>query len=289
MHNISVRKALLIAALSVGIQLQAQSPVEVPLWPDGPPTGNGLEGMEQQEDGRVSNVSAPALYIYKSPQPGSKAIVMCPGGGYARLATGHEGHDMASWFNGQNITYIVLKYRMPNGHSEVPLSDAEQAIRYVRQHAGELNVDPEKVGIMGASAGGHLASTLATRFSSRESRPDFQILLYPVITMDEKYTHRGSRENLIGGNLSEELIDRYSNEKQVTRETPRAFIALSSDDTSVVPFNAVGYYLALLENGVSASLLIYPTGGHGWGFRDSFIYKRRWTDALEEWLKVSCE
>lgn len=126
------------------------------------------------------------------------AVIMCPGGGYSRLAMDHEGHDMAPWFCGQGITYVVLKYRMPNGHCEVPLSDAERAIRIVREHAGEWNIHPRKIGIMGASAGGHLASTLATHYSAA-SRPDFQILLYPVVTMTQS-THGGSRKEFLGGN-----------------------------------------------------------------------------------------
>lgn len=281
-----VRKIILAATLFIGVQLHAQSPIEIPLWPDGAPNSNGLQGTELQAGGgRVSNVSAPVLFVYKSPKPDSKAIIICPGGGYARLAMNHEGHDMAPWFTAQNITYIVLKYRMPNGNHEVPLSDAEQAIRYVRRHAAELNVNPAKVGIMGASAGGHLASTLATRFGSKDTRPDFQILLYPVITMDANHTHWGSRENLIGKEPAEELVRLYSNELQVTKDTPKAFIALSSDDESVAPANGINYYTALLQNDVPAALLTYPTGGHGWGFRDDFAHKQEWTEALKEWLR----
>jgi acetyl esterase/lipase len=213
------------------------------------------------------------------------AVIMCPGGGYARLAMNHEGHDMAPWFNTQGITYVVLKYRMPNGHKEVPFSDIEQAIRLVRQHAAEWNINPSKVGIMGASAGGHLASTLATHYTSKETRPDFQILLYPVITMDANFTHAGSRENLITKNPSADLIAKYSNELQVNAQTPQAFIALSSDDKAVLPQNSINYYLALLKHNVPATMHIYPTGGHGWGFRDNFTYKRQWTDELEKWLR----
>lgn len=266
--------------------LFAQKPIEIKLWPDGAPNSNGVKGNEQElEKNRISNITDPTITVYLPKESNGMAIVMCPGGGYARLAMDHEGHDMASWFNSQGITYVVLKYRMPNGHYEVPLSDAEQAIRIVREHAKEWKIDPAKVGVMGASAGGHLASTLATHYSDKGTRPDFQILLYPVITMDETKTHGGSRTNLIGEAPSTELINRYSNELQVSKETPPAFLALSSDDKAVPADNSIRYYLALLNNDVPVSMHIYPIGGHGWGFRDNFTYKRQWTGELEKWLR----
>lgn len=195
-----------------------------------------------------------------------------------------EGYDMAPWFCGQGITYMVLKYRMPNGHWEVPVSDAEQAIRMVRQHAKEWNVDPYKVGLMGASAGGHLTATLATHYNS-ETRPDFQILLYPVISMVPGITHGGSRKNLLGDNPTKELEDAYSLERRVSPLSPQAFIVLSADDGAVPPMNSIGYFLALNQQKVPVSMHIYPIGGHGWGFRDNFTYKRQWTEELEKWLR----
>lgn len=272
--------------LAIATGISAQKPVEVPLWPNGAPNSNGAEGKEQERDGgRVSNVSEPSITVYKSTNPNSTTIIMCPGGGYSGLAMNHEGYDMASWFNTQGITYVILKYRMPNGNHEVPLSDAEQAIRLVRQHAAEWNVNPQKVGIMGASAGGHLASTLATHYSSKETRPDFQILMYPVISMAKDTSHGGSRDNLIGKSPSAELEKKFTNELQVTPETPKAFIMLSSDDKAVIPANSINYYMALIKNKVSVSLHAYPIGGHGWGFRDNFLYKRQWTGELEKWLR----
>jgi acetyl esterase/lipase len=280
-------KTILVTALLImTTSLCAQKPIELPLWPNGAPNSNELKGDEQEMDnGRVSNIKNPDITVYRAENPNGMAVIMCPGGGYARLAMNHEGHDMAPWFNTQGITYVVLKYRMPNGHNEVPFSDVEQAIRLVRQHAAEWNINPAKVGIMGASAGGHLASTLATHYTSKETRPDFQILLYPVITMDANFTHAGSRENLITKNPSADLIAKYSNELQVNAQTPQAFIALSSDDKAVLPQNSINYYLALLKHNVPATMHIYPTGGHGWGFRDNFTYKRQWTDELEKWLR----
>lgn len=266
--------------------LSAQKTVELPLWPNGTPNSNELAGAEQrQNNGEVSDVTEPTLTVYPAARPNGMAIIMCPGGGYSRLAMNHEGHDMAPWFNTQGITYAVLKYRMPNGHHEVPLSDAEQAIRLLREHAAEWGVNPQRVGIMGASAGGHLAASLATLYSSDKTRPDFQILFYPVISMQKGITHGGSRRNLLGENPSQELEQKYSLERQVSPRTPQAFIMLSSDDDVVPPINGIGYFLALRDHKVPASLHAYPTGGHGWGFRDSFTYKRQWTEELEKWLR----
>lgn len=194
-----MRKILFLSLLFAATMLSAQSPVELPLWPDGAPNTNGLTGeQEDLKGGRVANVTHPSITVYRPAKPNGMAVIMCPGGGYARLAMKHEGHDMAAWFTTQGITYAVLKYRMPNGHNEVPLSDAEQAIRLVRKHAGEWGVNPGRIGIMGASAGGHLAASLATLYGSDATRPDFQILFYPVISMLKGVTHSGSRQNLIG-------------------------------------------------------------------------------------------
>lgn len=272
--------------LSVATMLSAQNTFELPLWPAGAPNSNGLTGTEEDlEGGRVANVITPSITVYKADKPNGVAIIMCPGGGYARLAMNHEGHDMAPWLNAQGITYIVLKYRMPNGHYEVPLSDAEQAIRLVRQHAKEWNIRPDRIGIMGASAGGHLAASLATLYSSNETRPDFQVLFYPVISMVPGVTHGDSRQNLLGNNPSQELEDKYTLEKQVNAHTPQAFIMLSADDGAVPPANGIHYFEALLQHQVPATLHVYPTGGHGWGFRDAFTYKRQWTGELEKWLR----
>lgn len=272
--------------LFVTTMLSAQNTLELPLWPAGAPNSNGLTGTEEDLDGgRVANVVNPSITVYKANQPNGMAIIMCPGGGYARLAMNHEGHDMAPWLNAQGITYVVLKYRMPNSHYEVPLSDAEQAIRLVRQHAAEWGVRPDRIGIMGASAGGHLAASLATLYSSDETRPDFQILFYPVISMQPGITHGGSRQNLLGENPSQELENKYTLEKQVNERTPQAFIMLSTDDGAVPPANGIHYFEALLQHQVPATLHVYPTGGHGWGFRDAFTYKRQWTGELEKWLR----
>lgn len=281
-----MRTILFITALFMSTLLSAQKPVEIPLWPNGAPNTNGLTGdQEDLNGGRVANVVNPTITVYRPAKPNGMTILMCPGGGYARLAMNHEGHDMASWFNTQGITYAVLKYRMPNGNREVPLSDAEQAIRIIRQHAKEWGINPNQVGVMGASAGGHLAASLSTLYSSDETRPDFQILLYPVISMVPGITHGGSRKNLLGDNPTKELEDAYSLERRVSPRSPQAFIVLSADDGAVPPMNSIGYFLALNQQKVPVSMHIYPIGGHGWGFRDNFTYKRQWTEELEKWLR----
>ena len=276
-------KILTMCFLTASLAASAQKKTEILLWDENP--------LEQTE-AKAERVKAqdyskdPAITVYTPKNPTGKTVLMCPGGGYSHEATAHEGHDMADWYNAQGITYAVLKYRLPYGDHTIPLADAEQAMRILRRYASELGVDPGKVGIAGASAGGHLASTLATHYSSAETRPDFQILFYPVVSMDARKTHMGSRRNLLGENPTEELVKLYSNELQVTPDTPKAFIMLSSDDGAVPPANSIDYYTALLANKVKASLHAYPDGGHGWGFRDRFHYKRQWTGELGKWLNA---
>ncbi|MGL4851436.1 MAG: alpha/beta hydrolase [Phocaeicola sp.] len=278
-----MKKKLLVALLATTTSLSAQSPLVLNLWPNGAPNSNGITTSEKKIDNsRISDITEPTLTVYVAKNPNGQAVVACPGGGYGLLALNHEGHDLADWYNTQGITYAVLKYRMPNGHSEIPLSDAQEAIRIMRKHATEWKFT--QLGIMGSSAGGHLASTVATHFTE-DTRPDFQILLYPVISMDLAITHRGSHENLLGKEADKTAIEKYSNEKQVTPQTPPAFILHSSDDGAVPVVNTLNYYSALVANKVPAALHIYPIGGHGWGFRDSFTYKRQWTGELEKWLQ----
>lgn len=273
--------------------------VAIELWPEGAPTKNGLEGTEEKVDGnRISHVSNPVLYVYPAEKPNGKMIIDCPGGAYLRLAFAHEGTDMAAWFNSMGITYAVLKYRMPNGIKEVPLEDGRRAIDIVRSRAAEWGVDPAKVGIMGGSAGGHFAATLATLYGDEKYRPAFQILLYPVISMGE-ITHKGSRDNLLGDSPTPEEIEWYSLANRVDAQTPPAFIAVSADDKAVPAANSLEYAQALINAYNSApkdaavksckaapvSLHVYPTGGHGWGFRGDFPYKPLWTAELAAWLE----
>ena len=272
-----MRKLFMIGALLVSSFLSAQHPIQVKLAEektiDEKPVIKGwINGDEYTEA---------TLTIYPAKKNNGQAIVACPGGGYAGIATTHEGHDMAAWFNTQGITYAVLHYRMPYGKHEIPLSDAHQAIRYMRKNGEKWGI--KQLGIMGSSAGGHLASTAATHFDA-ETRPDFQILFYPVVTMTD-YTHQGSKDNLLGKNPSEELVKLYSNELQVTEQTPPAFIMHSSNDDAVPVLNSINYYLALCNHGVWSSMHLYPIGGHGWGYNESFPYKTQWKNELEKWLR----
>lgn len=212
-----------------------------------------------------------------------RAIVVCPGGGYASLAMSHEGLDWAPWLNNQGIAVVVLKYRMPHGEKDAPISDAEEAVRIVRRNARGWHIDASKVGIMGFSAGGHLASTIATH-AQGEAKPNFQVLFYPVITMDPQFTHHGSHDNLLGKNARKKDERDYSNDLQVTRVTPKAFIALSDDDDIVMPANGVNYYLELYRHDVPASLHVYPTGGHGYGIGSKFRFHEEMLLDLRSWL-----
>lgn len=232
------------------------------------------------------DIEQPSLRVFlPAPELATgRAVVACPGGGYSGLAVGHEGYDWAPYFNKQGIALIVLKYRMPKGDRTLPISDAEAAMKMVRDSADVWNLNPNDIGIMGSSAGGHLASTIATH-APKELRPNFQILFYPVITMDKSYTHMGSHDNLLGKDASAELEKEFSNELHVTKETPRAFIVYSDDDRGVPPANGVNYYLALNKAGVPSVLHIYPSGGHGWGIREDFLYKSEMQNELTSWLR----
>ncbi|CUP69631.1 GDSL-type esterase/lipase family protein [Bacteroides thetaiotaomicron] len=245
----------------------------------------GLQ-VSAQSTPKPFDIEQPSLRVFlPAPELATgRAVVACPGGGYSGLAVNHEGYDWAPYFNKQGIALIVLKYRMPKGDRTLPISDAEAAMKMVRDSADVWNLNPNDIGIMGSSAGGHLASTIATH-APEVLRPNFQILFYPVITMDKSFTHMGSHDNLLGKDASADLEKEFSNEKQVTKETPRAFIVYSDDDKVVPPANGVNYYLALNKKGVPSVLHIYPTGGHGWGIREDFLYKSEMQNELTSWLR----
>lgn len=262
-------------------------PQTIKLWPDGNPEKEYVarpnDYQKNLKEDVQKDLAEATMIVYKAQKPNGICILECPGGGYTVRSDSHEGKNMADWFNSLGITYCVLEYRMPFGFWQVPLNDAEKGMKIIREHASEWGV--KTVGVMGCSAGGHLASTLATHYSSEATRPDFQILMYPVITMDRSFTHMGSFDNLFGQNPSQELIDKFSNEKQVTAKTPPAIMILSADDNTVDPKNSIEYYYALRKAKVSATLHIYPTGGHGYGNQERFPYKREWTAEVEKWLR----
>jgi len=272
--------ASLIVCLTACCAVFAQTePVVIDLYPEGAPNSNGLTGEENRnENNRISNVTKPTLTVFLAEKPNGMAVIACPGGAYLYLAFDHEGTDMADWYNSQGITYAVLKYRMPNGHFECPLSDVREAMHIMHENADKWGVDHNKIGIQGASAGGHLASTLATHYRDLEERPAFQVLFYPAICLNE-----GDGRNLLKG-LSEEDIILYSNDLQVTAGTPAAFILGSTND-GLCSDHCIRYYQALKAHGIPAALHMYPEGGHGWGFKDSFRYKPQWTNELSAWLQ----
>lgn len=251
----------------------------IQVWPDGAPNAFTYDAST---DPQGENYKDAILEIYPARNPNGRCIILCPGGGYAVLSMTHEGRDIRHWLNARGYTCCLLQYRMPRGHHDVPLSDVQQAMRIMRER---VDLGITHIGVMGFSAGGHLASTASTHYFDAATRPDFQILLYPVITFEKPYTHDGSVYGLLGDNPSQDMLDLYSNQKQVTPDTPPAFILAASDDLLVPVKNSLMYYEALVENGVSATMHIYPTGGHGFGWSDNFIYKTEWSNELESWLE----
>ncbi len=264
----------------------AQRPtLQINLWEGTkPPTENELSVPENNRGAVTGPVSEPTLTVYVPQKPCGLAVIAFPGGSYQELWVGPEGYDMAEWYLSQGLTYAVLKYRMPNGHPTVPLEDVHQAMKFMRSHAREWGFT--QLGVQGCSAGGHLAASAATHWVDEVTRPDFQILFYPVISMNPEITHRVSRESLIGKNPSEENVQLYSCEKQVNDQTPPAFIMHRADDTVVPLRNSLDYCQALVNHHVPVSMHVYPTGGHGGCFSDASIYKQRLWLELELWLKI---
>jgi len=285
-ENEFVMKNILICLLFLSGMLNAYSQSEtIYLYPNGVPCSKGIQIQEESITNygitRVKNVTNPVLYMYKPKVRTSDAsVIICTGGGYSILAIDHEGFEIAEWFSERGITAFVLKYRLPQTslfeNAEIrPLQDAQQAIRVVRKNATKYGFSPDKIGIMGFSAGGHLASTASTHFNTQigeitdagiSVRPDFSILIYPVITFDESVTHSGSRRNLLCENPSPEKIEHYSNDLQVTGTTPPAFLISTTDDF-VSPENSILYFQACRKNNVPVEMHIYEKGGHGYALK----------------------
>ncbi len=269
----------------------ASSPEVELLWPDGAPAAKGNTEADQ-----------PTITIYlptKEKNTGT-AVVICPSGGYEHLAMDHEGHQIAKWLNSLGVAGFILKYRhrhSSSGYSHpVPLQDAQRAVRMVRCHAQKWNVNPSRIGIIGFSAGGHLASTVGTHFDKGQKnakdpidrfscRPDFMILLYPVISLTEWYVHRGSRDNLLGENPDKNLLVNLSNEKQVSPETPPAFLVHANDDKSVPSENSIYFYLALRKAKVTTEMHIYQKGGHGFGLGRKHCAVSSWPVRCADWMQ----
>ncbi len=259
--------ALCLAFVALSLQAQTLKTFKVNITPDG-----------------QANMVA-----YLPENPSGRAVVDCPGGGYTHLATQHEGHDWATYFNKQGIAFFVLTYRMPGGDRSIPMGDAQNAIRMVRDSAAAWHINPEDVGIMGFSAGGHLASTVSTH-SEYDCRPNFSILFYPVISMNERESHKGSCQNFLGkeGQKNEQLVKLFSNQNAVVRHlTPPAVIITANDDGVVPPVtNAIAYYSAMRRMGNDCALYVYPTGGHGFGFRSTWAYHDQMLNDLTTWLNL---
>jgi len=276
------------------------------LYPRGVPNSKPAAITEHRETDaggrvRISHVTNPYLLVFLPPKEKANgtAVVICPGGGYARLAASHEGTDVAKALNEWGVAAFVLMYRLPDDsimdNKEIgPLQDAQRSITIVRDRAKEWNINPNKVGIMGFSAGGHLASTAGTHFDrpvieNRKHinlRPDFMVLLYPVISFTDSLAHRGSRDNLVGKTATSEKINSYSNEMQVTKETPPTFIVHAKDDGTVKVQNSISFYDALLKNNVPAEIHLFEKGGHGFGMNNTTTTDK-WMDWLKTWMQVN--
>lgn len=225
------------------------------------------------------------LYIADKEKATGQAIVLCPGGGYGAVCIEREGFFLAEYFKSIGVTALVLKYRLPNyGHKEVPLEDAQAALRYLRKNAKKLGVDPTKVGIAGSSAGGHLAAYVST-FTEDAEKPAFAVLFYPVITAENCMTHQGTFDRLLGKGQAPYLRDYYSLNNRVTPTTPPTILLLSNNDRTVPPISSIRYYQALKYNGVKAAMHVYPEGGHGWVGRESFRYHKDWQHQLKRWME----
>ena len=291
-----LNKLILAAIASLCVMTAQAQDLTIKLWDNATaPHSNGLSGEDKDEgQERISNTNVAELFIYEAnpAKATGQAVVICPGGGYRLLSMGHEGRDYAKWMAENGITTAVLKYRLPNTTPQVPMEDAAEALRYMREeYRGKASI--KQLGIMGFSAGGHLAASTAVGClkangdtSARAAlRPDFAVLFYPVITGNPSQMHKGSYDKLLGSNRTQELTDKWSPELVAGKDAPQTLLILSSDDATVPPINSTKFYNTLKELGVPASITILPSGGHGWGFRDSFKYKAIWQEAMLQWLE----
>ncbi len=263
---------------------------DLPLYPDGARGNNGITAPEVNEGGFIMNVSEPAISVYL-PQPEKatgQVVIAFPGGGYMGVVWAHDGTGLSEWFNEQGIALVMLKYRMPNGHPEIPLGDALAAIELVRGNARDWGIDSGNVGVMGFSAGGHLAALASTLFTGAGNRPDFAVLIYPLISLSEELSHFSVRDIFLGEGYTAADAERYSAEKQVGRDTPPMFIAATARDGVVDPRSSTAMFDALQAMDIPSSLHIYPFGEHGWEFSapdSAFEYSEELKLSLSKWLK----
>jgi acetyl esterase/lipase len=272
----------------------------IPIWPEGVPDRKVGGGEEKSEDGRVWNVHDPTITWFPPPAGTATgaAVVVCPGGGYVRLAVNHEGGGFTRFLNAAGVASFVLKYRLVEYGHPAPLRDVLRAIRLVRSRAAEFGVRPDRIGVAGSSAGGHLAASAATLYDAGDgrtgakldevsARPDFAILQYPVITMSGPHGHRGSRRSLLGDIPSDELARFLSPELQVTRQTPPCFLVHTTEDTAVPVENSLAFFGALRAAGVPAEMHLYEKGPHGFGTREGLGTTSLWPKRCEDWMRAS--
>jgi len=273
---------------------------EINLWEESVPnsiyTADYQEVYNKNKD-QLSKVTNPTLTVFEPENPNGTSVIICPGGGYQFLAINKEGYKTAKWFNSMGITAFVLKYRLPSGEimenkSVGPLQDAQEAVRYIRRHAEKWNLDSNKIGILGYSAGGHLAASLSTKYDevvyeltdNTSAKPNFSMLIYPVISMKDEITHQGSRNRLLWENPSDELIQQFSTENLINADTPPTFLVHALDDKAVLVENSINYFLELRTYQVISEMHLYQNGGHGFGLGKDGT-SQFWTSHCEKWLK----
>ncbi len=304
MKNISL---LILSLYILNTSMIRSQNITLPLWEGNIPNLKKTNEKEESftDNGILflKNIQNPniTVYIPSSKKVTGEAVIICPGGGYWNLAYNWEGSEIAKALNSKGIIGIVLKYRLPTSDNYIikeksPLLDAQRAMRLVRFHAGEWGINPNKIGIMGFSAGGHLASTLSTHYDlgnqrakdkveKMSCRPDFSILIYPVISFIKPYSHKGSANALLGENATEEKLKYYSNELQVTNNTPPAFLIHATDDEVVPVENSITYFQALKDHDILAEMHIYPYGGHGFSLATGRGHLSSWINRCTDWIK----
>jgi acetyl esterase/lipase len=298
---------ILLIFINALMMNSAAQTMTIKLWPDGIPgakTDASYVEKITNTDGRITRcekVTTPDLTVYlPAPEKANgAAVLICPGGGYGVLAFDHEGNAVAKWLNENGIAGIILKYRLPSDQIMIdksvgPLQDAQEAMRVIRRNAVSWKIKPDRIGVIGFSAGGHLASTLSTHYAEKvydikdntSARPDFSLLIYPVVSFDTAITHMGSRIKLIGLNPDEKQVRRFSNELQITADTPPAFLVHSADDKAVPVMNSIGYFRGLQKNNIPTELHIFQKGGHGYGLSPKGGTESSWPDLCIKWLKA---
>ena len=305
--SMKTRISILIICLNIMTFNSFAQPFTLKLWPDGIPgskTDPGYVEKITREDGRITRcekVTNPDLTIFLPPAGSANgaAVLICPGGGYGALAFDHEGNAIARWLNENGVAGIILKYRLPSDRimenkSIGPLQDAQEAMRIIRRNAAKWKIDPGRIGVIGFSAGGHLASTLSTHYAevvykiidNTSARPDFSLLIYPVVSFDTTITHRGTRNNLIGLRPDDASVRHFSNELQINSDTPPAFLVHSADDNAVPVMNSIGYFRGLQKNKIATELHIFQKGGHGYGLSPNGGTESSWPELCVKWMKA---